>query len=313
MYEKKALFVGINPSGKLDLKGAKRFPDFFIYLLALPFLPLVFFKFWMSRGYKKRSFYFAFDGYWVVYGTYLAARLWLRLFKVRAVVTSNDHTSINRAFIQAAKDEGITTLYMQHASITSDFPPLSFDYALLEGFDALRKYESAGSSSNTRVYLIGMPKADEYLQYLNMQTTTTHTIGVCINGLDPLQRVEKVCEYLHNEFSELYFYLRPHPDDKRDVLWMNLSQKYCMKLSNPRVEHPFAFLKRVDVIIAGDSNILLEAALMNVVPIYHDFSLNHLDHYGFHYNGLVDYTSDPKALCNKIRKLLKNRPQIRTC
>ena len=73
-----------------------------------------------------------------------------------------------------------------------------------------------------------------------------------------------------------------------------------------------SFLNQVDVAIAGDSGILLEAALVNVYPIYFDFRKVHLDHYGFEKNGLVERFTDVNKLLNKLDNLVLEKMNIRS-
>ena len=112
-------------------------PLLFAYLLALPFFPLVAIKFFRSKGDQRTAFYYVFDTYWFAYGYYLMVRFILRRTTPKAVVVANDHVMWFQAFVKAAQDEHIPTIYVQHASVTERFPPLSFDYAILEGTDAL--------------------------------------------------------------------------------------------------------------------------------------------------------------------------------
>jgi hypothetical protein len=75
--------------------------------------------------------------------------------------------------------------------------------------------------------------------------------------------------------------------------------------------HPFQFLSSIDVLIAGDSNIHLEAALMDVLPIYHDFSGTAEDWYGFLRNGLVEYAKDADRVCQIIERERKAKSPVR--
>ena len=84
-----------------------------------------------------------------------------------------------------------------------------------------------------------------------------------------------------------------------------------MGFSDSKIESAFELLNRVDAIIAGDSNILLEAALMNVFPIFYDFAQTQLDWYGFQRNGLVKYCSEPQEVCRRLKQLSENRSSVR--
>jgi len=291
-----------------SVKVGNTFPLFFAYLVALPFFPLVVWKFLTSEGYRKRTFSVHFNDYWLTYGFYIVARLWLARVSPTALVMSNDHSMSHRVINKAARRNGILTFYIQHASVTKDFPPLSFDYALLEGRDALGKYEQAGESG-TKIFLIGMPKFDGYLQHVNT-SGTVHSVGICTNPLDPISRVEQLCRVLSRELPDIRFILRPHPGDSRE-LWGNLAQEYQMILSKAAKELSFNFLRRVDAVIVGDSSMILEAALMDVFPLYYDFCRKHLDWYGFESQGLVQHFSDSIKLCHRLRALRDSKPSVR--
>src|SRR5690606_16182909 len=68
-------------------------------------------------------------------------------------------------------------------------------------------------------------------------------------------------------------------------------------------ESSLAFLKEMDIVIAGNSSLLLEAACMNVLPLQYDFSNYdaHLrDYYGFIRNGLAIHCSSIEEIIHKI-------------
>lgn len=305
-----ARWVSVDLHGRLDPREAEQFPVFYAYLLACPFFPLVLLKFWQAQGYRRQTFRYAFDLYWLAYGCYAAAWLWLRRLAPAGLVVAGDHGIVERSLVRAAQAENIPSFYVQHASVSDKFPPLAFDYALLEGRDALAKYEQAGGASATRVLLTGMPKADIYFPCPNTHPTL-RSVGIATNDNDPRPRVEQLCARLRSEFPGLVRILRPHPGDKCLALWTELARKYAMDLSDPETEISFDFLRRVDVLMAGDSSILLEAALMNVFPLYYDFAQTHLDWFGFERNGLADYVSEPQEACDRLHRLAHHRPPVR--
>jgi hypothetical protein len=216
----------------------------------------------------------------------------------------------NRVVMKVAKELGISTVYLQHASVNDTFPLLTFDYALLEGLDALKKYARIGESQ-TKVFLIGTPKFDAFFPYVK-NTTSLNSVAICTNGLDNVQQIEQLCLELRQRFPQLLLRLRPHVGEKnRWGKWMSIAEKYNLKFSDSTVELSFDFLKQCDVLIVGDSNILLEAALLNIIPLYYDSNKTHLDHYGFLRNGLTEYYSEPGEICNRLTELLQNRPSVR--
>ena len=295
--------------GAVYVEGDAPYPLGSAFLYALPFFPIVFFHYLKAKGYKRLSHRAAFHEYWAAYGHYVVAVRLLRRLAPSAVLVANDHVMWTRTLVQAAREQGIPTCYLQHASVTENFPPLSFDYAFLDGADALVKYDAAGPST-TRVFLTGTPKFDRYYSGINTNDRVG-AIGICTNLLDPVPRVRALCAHLRARFPDLPIVLRPHPGDKRQALWQRFVADYGLALSDSKNEHAFAFLQRIDAIVAGDSNVLLEAALMDVFALYYDFSQAQKDYYGFIRNGLVAYTARPEEVEALLRDLRAHKPSVR--
>ena len=297
--------IGMNGYGKFP------FPLGLAYVISFFFSPIVLFKYFSSQGYNRESFRASFDWYWLVYGIYFVARLVFHQQPNGKFVVANDHCVENRSITKAAQDEGYTTFFAQHASVTKSmkFPILSFDCALLDGTDALKKYDDVGYSK-TKVFLVGVPKFDNFVQYQNV-TNVVKRIGVCVNSLDIVDRLEEVIGIIKQTFPKISLCIRPHPADKRKRVWKLIAERFNVLYSDSNEELSFQFLRTVDAIIAGESNIHVEAALMNVYPIRYDFSRNAEDIYGFISAGLIDrcYTS-AKEIIGLLHQIQTNRPNV---
>ncbi len=300
------LSLHLRPGARLE--AHEELPLARAYLASLPFLPLLVRELWRARGYRRASFSFWLDEYWLSYGFFLSTRLWLRKERPRGVVVSNDHTGLPRTFTMAARAEGIPTFYLQHGAGSTRNPPLAFDFALLDGRDSLEKFQAAGPSQ-TRVFLVGKPKSDESFSQINGRSRA-RSIGICTNYGDPLPRLEELCRGLRRRFPELSFRIRPHPRDRRP-LWRDLSQRLDMPLSDAGEESSFEFLQAVDVVIAGDSSIHVEAALMNVHPLFFDYSREGTDTHDFQEVGLVEILSEVEDICERVRRLTEEKPDVR--
>ena len=285
-----------------------RFPLFWAHLVAIPFFPLVLLKFLKAHGYRKSTFRYAFDEYWLSYGYYIVGLMWLKWLAPSALVVSNDHIMPCRVIVKVAKELNIPTVYIQHASVNLAHPSLCFDYALLDGKDALQKYSQIGQSQ-TIVFLVGIAKLDAHLKDTN-DSLGVQTIGICTNHFDPMQRVEILCEHICNSFPDLSLHIRPHPGDKRFLAWQALANRYQVGFSDSRVQLSFDFLRNIDAVIVGESNILLEAVLMNVFPLYYDFGQQARDDYDFVQNGLTQYALQPEQIIGQLRALLQSRPKV---
>lgn len=247
--------------------------------------------------------------YFYIYGIFYWWYFYLRLFKPKTIIFSNDHILWTRILRLAAKDAGIPTIYIQHASVTDLFPKLEFDLSLLDGQDALQKYLKKGIEG--KYELVGMPKFDKYFNNINRKKYV-ETVGICTNILDDEIQIEQLCICLRNSFRKLKIYLRPHPRDNRSSFYNELIKNYQCIISNSNEENSFEFLKNVDAIIANESSIHLEAVLMNVYPVYVLMNDSKKDHYGYIRNGLVtDVFEDVKDVVIKIQELTFNKSDIR--
>lgn len=266
--------------------------------------PLVLTGLLLSEGRRAWRF---FDLIYYAIGYYEVYRRALRHYRPQAVIFSNDHNDDTRALLLACRAEGVPTAYVQHASVSSSFPPLGFDLSLLEGQDALDKYRLCGPVAG-RVELVGMPKADAYLARRNT-APAVRRVGLACNIHDPLPAITDTLLYLSHEFPNLLFTLRPHPSDTRDFgpLRQQLPQ---LRWSNARQENVFDFLHQQDALVAADTSTHLEATLLSVASVYFRFADNPLtrDYYGYVAHGLIDAAADLPALAAWLRRYQQAKP-----
>lgn len=291
--------------------GNIKFPILLSYLSSLFFLPKLIIHYSTSKNYKRKSFKYSFDQYWLSYGLYFISRIGFKYLKPNIVVFSNDHSFENRSVLRAAIDENITTIFIQHASVTKTlkFPKLIYNYAFLEGLDSLQKYDSYGKSK-TKVFLVGQSKADDFIQFRN-KSNEIKNLGICVSSLDIIEKVEEVCLEIIKKFPKLKLKLRPHPSDKRFNGWKQLSKKLEINFSDAKNESSFKFLQMVDSIITGDSNIVLESVVMNVYPIRYVFADKMTDFYGFIHSGIVmNAYNNPNDLLDRLDELINYKPNI---
>jgi len=263
--------------------------------------------FWFKR---KHPVFFK-HNYWTVFyacGLYEEAIRVLKHFRPKSLIFSNDHNQDAIAFKLAAADLGIKTIYIQHASINSYFPPLDFDLSLLEGECSLEKYQSIGPVKG-KIIRIGMPKFDAYAAKRNFSTEIKR-VGVCTNLLDSPLKAYRIIESIHEAFPEMEIIFRAHPIDQRPLP----EGKVSVKISNAKEESTFDYLTRVDLIIACNSSILLEACMMNVTPVYfrmEDEPMPEMfDLYGYVKNGVARYVPDYLSLIAYLESVRMNKPMV---
>jgi hypothetical protein len=286
------------------------FPYLKIYLLAILLIPVVFLrKLFCKNIYQNKSYQYVFDGFCISYSCQVILPLWLNSIKPKRMFFSNHLSVFNRCLIKIAFEKNIDTIFLQHASINVNYPPLDyFKIIFLEGLDSYIKYKNSGTV-NSNIYLVGMSKFDEYNNNINKRESVK-SIAICTNGLDSLEEIEKLIN-LMTQLNYIKIYLRPHPSDRRFISWMNLAKRYNIYFSDVHNEISFEFLKNIDVLISGDSNIHLEATLFNIYSLYFDTNNTNLDWYGFHENNLIPYYSDTEKLYNELCILINNKINVR--
>lgn len=214
----------------------------------------------------------------------------LSVVRPRLVVMSNDHNVANRCLLVAARVNGIKTAYMQHASVSELFPPLEFDYAFLDGKAALELYarcENANCvSGNVSVYMTGQKK----VVTLTDKRKDAFRVGIAVNNLDdPVKVAQVVDSFLNKNISVI---VRLHPSqrpDFREVLASKYGSHPDVELIGAKDEDLDQFLGRCNIIVAGSSSILLEAAIAGVASYYRNMGrvTASKDYYGYVRNGLA--------------------------
>lgn len=202
------------------------------------------------------------------------------------VVVSNDTVLWGRAILSAARFLEIPTALLQHAPVSKMVPPLDVDYAFLDGLDAATKYQEAGINPKCHVYFSGGPRHDELLLGLdesvksagNMKDTLATRVGICTNAVDDFHKTEELIKQILQFSSVASISLRCHPQDKRKSRFSGLALSAGINYSANDKESPKQFIDNVDLIIAGDSSMLLDAVLSrktairsSLLGIYPDF------------------------------------------
>ncbi|WP_145388584.1 hypothetical protein [Stieleria neptunia] len=236
------------------------------------------------------------------YGVYIAARYWFKKSKPGCIILSNDHVGTYCALNKAAQDEGVPTVYIQHACVADHFPALKFDYAFLDGRDAFDKY---GPSTKTKVFLTGIAKYDHTFRAKDLTRPKDgeqqSSIGICFNLLDDFEYTRTVLSQLRSDFVSREILVRLHPATPPAIFdaVRRLCEDMNLCMSEAAVEDSFAFLERVGILVCGASSIALEAALMGVPSVVY-FSSETEDVYGFVKHGLSRHARSLERIAAEI-------------
>ncbi|NVO85217.1 hypothetical protein HW556_10035 [Hymenobacter sp. P5252] len=267
-------------------------------------LPRVFRALWRTEGERASRF---FDLIFNAVGYYEVYRRALRHYRPQAVVFANDHNDDARALLLACQAEGVPTAYVQHATVSTSFPPLGFGLSLLEGQDALDKYRQCGPIAG-QVALVGMPKADAFLARRNLAPAVCRVALAC-NTLDDTAAITTTLDYLLTEFPNLTFTIRPHPGDTRDFSFL-ATRHPALQFSDARKQNVFEFLSAHDALMAADTSTHLEATLLNLASVYFRFGSHGIadDYYGYVAHGLIEQADTLPELAGWLRRMQLAKP-----
>ena len=216
----------------------------------------------------------------------------------KLIILSNDCNLNCRSLRLAAEILGIKTLYLQHASVSNLFPPLEFNFALLDGSIAYKTYVSCykkyknnsrikKNAKKCRVLLTGQKKIVH--TNANKFRFKTLQVGLAINTLDNFYHLNLLLNHL--SLMNIKCKVRVHPN--QSLFFTKKLKKYIRKrnwiiFSDPKKEPVNNYFKNLDIVIAANSSIHLEAALAGLPTFYYEMSYNvdKPDYYNYVRNGL---------------------------
>lgn len=203
--------------------------------------------------------------------------------QLKILVMANDHNQTNRCMIELAEKYGIKTIYTQHASVTDRFPALHFDYSFLDGLESFEKYDKVGNIRG-KVFLSGSPRYDLLHDYAGQ--CKSNVIGIGLSEADKVEKVIELCSYIKSR-SNYEIIIRPHPRTE-PTFPSDMFINQGVSVSFPSKENSLSFLSQVSILIANESGIHLDAAIMHKSSIMYNFSDNEvMDWYGFIKQGLI--------------------------
>lgn len=300
----RVLFYGLSRNNRLSLQpiigklgernaisfiNQNDFPHWKLYYHAMPhFFELI--KEVRKADKKKRKVLkFFFPKFWRMYGCPPVINEMLDIYKPEVVVLANDHLEFNRCLLEICKQRGLNTIYVQHASVGTHFPPLQFSFSLLDGMDAFLKYKAIGNLQG-KIYLLGGVRFDVVrpVYFNNPQDTVA---GVAINFVDNEDKVKELCVALQSlkgkDGTPLKVLFRPHPQMKEDG-WKTWCLEHGILFSSPKEESSFEFIGKTTFVVANQCSIHLDVAMCHKYSIIYNMSdFQGRDEYLFLQKGLV--------------------------
>lgn len=279
----------------------ERLPCSKINLLSLCYIYLFLWLYLISSKEDRklmRSFFYDFVTACATYK--VLEKALLKNPQLKMVIMANDHVLITRCLIELTEKHHIKSLYVQHASITSAFPPLRFDYSFLDGMESYEKYVAIGNMRG-HVFLSGSPRFDDFYNYQGGERN--YDIGIALNEFDSEDTTLNLCLYLKDHYSSKII-VRPHPGMLLPGNLLFHKEKFIgqgFAVSDSRKDMSYVFLADIKVMIANESGIHLDAAMMGVPSMLYNFSNKEVsDWYSYIKKGLIKKCDSFDEIVSKL-------------
>lgn len=209
---------------------------------------------------------------WLLYNA--LCRQWSGVRPLR-VATMNMQHPLSVGVAHAARVCGHRTLYVEHASTTlAAFSDRGYELLVVDLPHTRALLEGAGVA-RSRILLLreGPDLVPAPIE------RPVRSVGLCVNDLDSMDAVRRMIQTLRG--LGIRTTLRVHDSDRRIEAFRDLAKEFDLLFSSARGSRIEAFLNTVDLVIAGNSNVLADALRSGKPAIhYWDGTEDAFDYYG---------------------------------
>lgn len=212
------------------------------------------------------------------------------------IVTANLQHPLSVAAAHAAKATGQRTVYVEHASTTSAvFADRGCELFVVDLPHTAALLEKLGVAPG-RIQRIGgeaPPRAAPIVP-------PVRSVGLCINDLDSTESIWRMVDTLKQ--AGLDVTLRVHDSDRRMGGFRKMAAERGIHFDSARESRIQAFFLKVDVVIAGNSNVLGDALRAGKAALYYwDGDPAVFDYYGLATHYGIPCAGDPASLVRLLR------------
>ncbi|WP_353646341.1 hypothetical protein [Mesorhizobium sp. WSM2239] len=198
--------------------------------------------------------------------------------KPAALVLANDHSPVRVALSMIMKGLGVPRIYLQHAEVTMNFPPLDFEYSVLRNQKSRDTYEAIGSVAG-RVFVI--PRYPEPFARERLVRPRGRAVTVVIYPTSRIvvAELQRLLIKLGSNSAVAKILIKEHPGAARQLGHQIQIAGVEIVQTVPEEDH---------IAIVGNSSVAIEL-LHRGVPVYQNFDFDPVgrDYYGFVRSGLT--------------------------
>lgn len=200
---------------------------------------------------------------------------------IRGLIVANDHSPNPVAISMVCAMLGVRRVYLQHAEVTSAFPPLDFDYSILMSQGSEKIYRSIAMPTGQVAVLSRQPHRagveGVFVRIRELRAAEHVVVGLYPSSVFDSQRVATLVKQLRGNANVARVFLKAHPsvDHERAARALGIDSE----IGIPEFAH---------VAIVGNSSVALELATKGNL-VFQDFQMDPVaaDYYGFVREGLA--------------------------
>jgi len=193
-------------------------------------------------------------------------------------LVSNDHAPMPVAFAQVCRAYGIPIGYIQHAEINEQFPPLAFDFAILNNSVSLDIYENINSELPP-AFILPRFESVPKKQKLGQKLDGSVGVGLFLTSLCDFDRIGELVNAVKSNPLVSSVCIQPHPRT------LNEQMHRLRQLGVPvgKIE-----LDEIQVAVCQNTSSVIELLHhgLKTLQIF-EYDLVPDDHYGFVKKGVV--------------------------
>ncbi|WP_131798210.1 hypothetical protein [Devosia elaeis] len=194
------------------------------------------------------------------------------------LVQANDHSPVRVAYSMVMKGLGIPRIYLQHAEVTSLFPPLDFEYSILRNAHSKSIYESLGPASG-QVFVLPRYREPFAAEDLGKELVAPVTVAIYPTSRVVVEGLKAVIKSLRSNAGVGKIVIKQHPAAARQLQDV---------LDGMSVEFAPAIPDERHLALVGNSAVVTELLHLGI-PVYQNFTFDPVspDYYGFVAKGLT--------------------------
>lgn len=195
----------------------------------------------------------------------------------RVLVLANDHSPNQVACSMVAKELHIPRIYLQHAEVTTAFPPLDFEISILRNQASLETYAEAGAPSG-EAYVVSRESSPFDIAEFAKALRSPATVGVYLTAQVDWTGVRHVLGQLSLNGDVSSVFIKPHPSQSKERLHQELPG-IAIENDIPQTPH---------VAVVANSSVVIEL-LHRSIPVFQFYGMDTVpdDYYGFSARGLA--------------------------